>query len=133
MSGPVPLALSLVAILALIGLAYLLGFNRRGTLAGPDHAVLLAQSLPGGFLPSSIILARDGGGALLRDQLGRLAVIAAVGAHFLIRPFEPGWLVRRSDGGALTIKGRDFSAELDLGGDGEAWFAILAEAAAGAA
>lgn len=133
MSGPVPLALSLVAVLALIGLTYALGFARRGTLSGSDHAFSLAQSLPGGFLPAEIILARDGCGAVLRDRDGRLAVIAPIGAHFLVRPVERGLHVRRSHSGAVAIQGRDFFAELDLGGDGDAWFALLAKAASGSA
>lgn len=132
-SGPVPLALSLVAVLALIGLAHVLGFSRRGTLAGSDHASSLAQGLPGGFLPCEIILARDGSGAVLRDRDGRLAVITPIGAHFVVRPVEPGIELRRLHRGAVALRGRDFSAELDLGSDGEDWIGLLADAAAGRA
>lgn len=130
MSGVVPLILSLVAVLVLIGFVHVLGFSQRGILAGPDHAVLLAQNLPGGFHPSDIILARDGGGALLCDQQGRLAVVAPIGTHFVVRPVEPGWQVRKLDGGTVAIRGDDLSAEFELDDERGAWFGLLASAAA---
>lgn len=126
MSGPLPLAVALFAVLALVLLTYLLGFTQGARLAGPEHAATLAQSLRGGFAPCDIVIARDGGGALLHEREGRVAVIAAVGAHFVVRQAEPGWSVREAGAGYLAVDGGDFSAILDLGNDSRRWEAILA-------
>lgn len=126
MSGPLPLAVALFAVLALVLLTYLLGFTRSGKLAGPGHAVSLAQSLRGGFDPCDIVLSLDGCGALLHEREGRVAVVAAVGAHFVVRQAETGWSVSEAGTGRLVVKGSDFSAIFELGEDTPRWEAILA-------
>lgn len=125
MGGPLPLALALIAVLALIALAHGLGFTGSARLTGPDHAIALAQSLPGGFTPSQITLARDGSGALLRDAPGRVAIIAPVGVHFLARIATPGWQVQLTSDGRLDLRGEDFATSLDLGPEADHWFAVL--------
>ncbi len=126
MGGPLPLALALLAVMALVALTHWLGFTGAGRLAGPDEAASLAQSLPGGFTPSRITLAREGAGALLRDRQGRVAVIAPVGAHFLVRSQGPSWQVKRTTDVHLDLRGADFAAILDLGPETDHWFTVLA-------
>lgn len=127
MSGPLPLALALFAVLALVGLSHVLGFNQSSALGGPDHAKALAQSLPGGFSPRDVLMAQDSKAALLRDQRGRVALVAPMGAHFLVREAEASWQVRQGHSGRLTIRGSDFSADVDPGSEGASWLAILAD------
>ena len=131
MSGPLPLALALVAVLALIGLSRVLGFNRSGALGGADHATALVQNLPGGFAPHDILFAQDSRGALLRDIRGRVALVAPMGAHFLVREAEPGWQVLQGNAGRLIIRGSDFTVDINPGIAAASWLAILAGLPAG--
>lgn len=126
MAGPLPLAVALLAVLGLVLLAHALGFSRRAVLTGPDEALALVQSLPGGFVPGDMILDRQGGGAVLRDRHGRIAVVAPVGVHFLARLADGSWHVAGGADGKVAIRGSDFSAQLDLGADGPRWLALLA-------
>ncbi|MXO70920.1 hypothetical protein [Alteraurantiacibacter buctensis] len=128
MSGPLPLALALLAVLALVALAHWLGFSRAAKLSGPDHATALAQSLPGGFSPVDLAISRDGGGALLRDASGQVAIIAPVGAHFVVRLPANRFYARPAGKGLIEVRGEDFAALLDLGEEGARWLAILSGA-----
>lgn len=121
MGGPLPLAVALLAVLALIGLTRLLGFVARPALSGADEAHALAQSIPGGFIPVQTMVATDGDGALLRDAAGRIAVVAPIGAHFLVRLNEGNWTVRVSPEGQLAISGTDFACQLMLGVAAREW------------
>ncbi len=125
MSGPLPFALALLAVAALILLTRVLGFRRQGTLGGTEEAEALAQSLPGGFLPVRITIAHGGDGALLCDGAGRVAVVAAVGAHFLVRMADKSWAVHQVSDGRLAVAGGDFSCQLQLGNAHDEWFATL--------
>ena len=129
MAGLLPVVLALVAVLALVGLTRWLGFDRRGVLPGPQQASALAQTLPGGFRVAEVIVARDGRGALLRDAQDRIALVAPIGAHFLVRMAESGWHLRREGGDGLAISGKDFSTFLDLGPDCDPWHALLSRQA----
>lgn len=125
MGGPLPLALALSAVVALVALTHLLGFTRERRLESCEQAAGLAQCLHGGFSPIGIILAQDGRGALLRDREGRVAVIAPVGAHFLARILKPGVQVKRMADGRVDLRGLDFAATLDLRQDADHWFSVL--------
>lgn len=133
MAGLLPVVLALFAVLALVGLTRWLGFSRPAVLAGPEQARALAQSLPGGFRVADVIVARDRRGALLRDAQDRLALVAPIGAHFLVRTAETGWHLAREDGGRLAISGKDFSTIIDLGPDCGTWHALLSRQTGGAA
>ena len=128
MSGPLPLALALAAVLALILLTHRLGFSRGATLSSTDEAAELAQCLPGGFAPTEAVLAQDRRTALLRDEGGKVVLVAPVGAHFLVRPVEVGWAVRQSGAARLQIEGSDFVAELELGPACQHWLEAVTEA-----
>lgn len=128
MSGPMPLALALAAVLALILLTHWLGFSRGATLSSTDEAAELAQCLPGGFAPTEAVLAKDRRAALLRDELGKVVLVAPVGAHFLVRSVEVGWAIRQSDTARLQIEGSDFTAELSLGPACQHWLDAVEEA-----
>lgn len=131
MTGPLPMALALLALLVLVALAHRLGFSASGKLTGPDHAAALAQGLPGGFDPVEIILSRDSRGALLREANGRVAIVVPVGAHFFVRSAAEHWRVRMATSGRLEVRGGDLSAQLDLGDQSARWVAILDAAASG--
>lgn len=125
MTGALSLALALFAVLALIGLARGLGFVARPSLAGPLEAEELAQTLPGGFIATFIELAIDGGGALLRDRSGRIALIAPIGAHFLVRLYESEWSVTQACDGQLAIVGSDFSCHLKFAAPVLQWLGAM--------
>lgn len=121
MDGPLPLAVVFFAVLGLIGLTRALGFVARPVLSGPDEAHGLAQSISGGFIPVQTIVATDGGGALLRDGAGRIAIIAPIGAHFLVRLNDGSWIVRQAPDGQVAISGTDFACRLALGSAAQQW------------
>lgn len=125
MGGPLPLAVALLAVLALIGLTRMLGFVVRPALAGAGEAESLAHSIPGGFASVHTDLATDGAGALLRDASGRIAVIAPIGAHFLVRLNEGDWVVQEAPDGQLAITGGDFACRLALDGTARQWLGAL--------
>jgi hypothetical protein len=125
MDGPWQLALALPAVIALIALTRLLGFTARPVLAGFEEVRALVQSLPGGFAASRIDLAIDGGGALARDAAGRVAVVAPIGAHFLVRLNDGGWIARSAPGGQLAITGSDFACSLALDARAGDWLEAI--------
>lgn len=125
MAGPLPLAVAVLAVLALIGLTRMMGFVARAALSEAGEAENLAQSLPGGFIPVQTLVATDGGGALLRDETGRIAVVAPIGAHFLVRLNEGDWVVQGHPNGRLSISGTDFVCRLALGSAARQWLTVL--------
>ncbi|MEO5707603.1 MAG: hypothetical protein ABIT10_10630 [Alteraurantiacibacter sp.] len=122
MDGPLPLAAALLAVVALIGLARVLGFVARPLLSGPGEAEELAQTLPGGFISCRTELVSDHSGALLRDASGRIAVVAPVGAHFLVRLYDGDWSVTQAPDGQILIAGADFSCRFRLDRGAQNWF-----------
>src|SRR5688572_17886213 len=121
MGGPLPLALTLLAVMGLIGLVHLAGFVAQPSLDGMTEAAELARGLPGGFVATEVALAEDGRGALLCDAQGRVAVVAPLGAHFVVRLRDQDWRVAREFPGQLSITGRDFSCSLRLGAREPPW------------
>jgi hypothetical protein len=93
---------SLVAILALAGLARWLGLGGVPKLASEDEARKAASEAVDGFTPVRIGLDRAGQAALLQDCEGRLLLLKAHGNFFAGRTGGPGWRVRH-DGERLTI------------------------------
>jgi len=121
MGGTLPLALSLLAVAALIGLARWLGFVKQGRLADFREAEELADSLPGGFRAVATVLDQSGAGALLRDAMGRIAVVAPKGAHFIIRLVAPGWRAQIIGADVIQLSGPDSACRLTIGPAASDW------------
>jgi hypothetical protein len=90
------LALSVLAVLLLTGLAWFMGFRARPTL-DEASARSEADGRLAGFRATDVVLADGGRGAVLRGADGSLA---------LLLPFGDGWLSRRlSHGTPLVHRG----------------------------
>jgi hypothetical protein len=127
MGFAVQVAGSLVAILALAGIAWKLGLGGDTRLRDADTARRLADEALCGFEPLEIAIDRAGIGALLRDGEGRVMLLRRHGA---------GWAARLLDSHAHTRLDRQFltvataeksfgAVTLDLGADAQAWAASL--------
>ena len=125
----VPLAGALLAVTALIVLCARMGFAASPSLASPEEAGQLADSLCGGFRPVATVMDQGAKGALLADREGRVAVIAPIGSRFLARLVVPGWSVERLAGGSISLAGDDVAVRLDIGSAAEEWIARLGRAA----
>ena len=73
---------SLVAILALAGVAYWLKLGPTPRLTDEAEARRAADEAISGFIPVEIALDRTGAGALMRDARGRILLLRAHGTHF---------------------------------------------------
>lgn len=73
---------SLVAILALAGLARWLKLGPEPRLSDEVAARAAADEAVSGFAPIAIALDREGRGALLRDANGRVLLLRPHGVHF---------------------------------------------------
>lgn len=73
---------SLVAILALAGIARWLGLGREPRLASEDDARFAANEAVDGFDPVRVSLDRRGKGALLEDRVGRVLLLKPHGNFF---------------------------------------------------
>lgn len=117
---------SIIGIIAVVSLAWVLGFRKAPVLADAAAAMRIADDAMPGFGAHEAVLDADGRGALVAGSGGRVA---------LIRPLGDRWLVRAANGaaaeaedGRLTIRlpeplaGR---ATLALGADAPAWAARL--------
>mgnify|MGYP003118099099 FL=1 len=93
---------SLIAILALAGLAYWLKLGPPPELANEEDARTAADEAVSGFAPVAIGLDRDGRGAILRDAGGRVLLLRPHGGHFAGRILTPQARAS-SDGEALVI------------------------------
>ena len=93
---------SLVAILALGGIAHWLGLGPSPRLADEAAARVAADEAVSGFTPTAISLDRDGHGALMRDAAGRILLLRPHGVHFAGRVLSPYARAYR-DGAALVI------------------------------
>lgn len=76
---------SLAAIVAIVLVAWLLGFKQAARLTSEAEARELFRLAPGGFEPVAIDLDVKGRAAIARDQTGRIAVLAPHGNHFVFR------------------------------------------------
>jgi hypothetical protein len=118
---------SLVMILALYGLARLLGLGGDQRIADTAHAADLARAALPGFEPVQITLDRARIGALARDQAGRVVLIRRHGARFVGNQLTSHQGIRL-DRTMLTLETADraFGAlTIDLGAEAQVWAASL--------
>lgn len=80
---------SLVAILALAGIALWLRLGPTPTLANEEEALAAADEAVGGFEPVAIALDANGHGALLRDATGQILLLRPHGTHLAGRMLTP--------------------------------------------
>lgn len=123
----VQIAGSLVAILALAGIARWLQLGEDVRLRSKDEARALAEAAVCGFEPVEIALDRAGIGALLRDAQGRVLLLKRHGARFAARLLS-GHRDSRLDRNFLTVstgEKRFGTVTLDLGADAGVWAASL--------
>lgn len=123
----VQIAGSLVAILALAGIARWLQLGEDVRLRSKDEARALAEAAVCGFDPVEIALDRAGIGALLRDAQGRVLLLKRHGARFAARLLS-GHRDSRLDRNFLTVstgEKRFGTVTLDLGADASVWAASL--------
>lgn len=80
------LLFSVIGVTLLVALARLLGFARAPVLVDAGLAArLVADALPG-FQPADMAISRDGAGALVAAQDGRVALVRTLGDRFVVRP-----------------------------------------------
>ena len=118
---------SLVAILALAGIAWALKLGRGATIRDRNHAMRLAREADTGFDPVEATVAQNGAGAILADSDGRMMVLRRHGSHFAARVLEQGAQALR-DGAILTVATTDRRfgrVTLDLGDEAQAWAARI--------
>ncbi|WP_284123742.1 hypothetical protein [Parerythrobacter aestuarii] len=96
---------SLVAILALAGLAQWLGLGRTPQLANEADACRAANEAVEGFQPVRFGLDRSGRGGLLEDAQGRILLLKPHGNFFAGRLLAPG----------STVLARDETLTIDCG------------------
>jgi hypothetical protein len=118
---------SLIAILALAGVARKLDLGGDERIRSEDHARRLADEAVSGFEPVEMTIDKAGYGALLRDAGGRILVLKRHGTVFAGRVIEhrPD---ARLDQELLTIHADDkpFGAvTLNLGKQAQIWAASL--------
>lgn len=93
---------SLVAILALSGIARWLRLGRAPRLANEDEARFAANEAIDGFEPVRIALDHQGAGAIMEDRAGRLLLLKPHGNFFAARTAALSWTARQH-GNQLTI------------------------------
>ncbi|KAB7646392.1 hypothetical protein [Polymorphobacter fuscus] len=113
---------SLFGIVTLVLLARALGFGASPLLADDGDARRIAADAIHGFAPADAVVARDGRGALVAGQDGRVA---------LVRPLGDRWVVRIVNGAAAAVTDGRLRvtpaetmfppADLDLGPAAAAW------------
>lgn len=111
---------SIAAVTLLVLLAWKWGFAGPPELSGEEEARALADEVPGGFAATALSLDRTRNGALLRDEAGRVVLVAPAGAHFIARLLGPGIRVERNEG-ELVLRGGGISVRLDLGPEAAGW------------
>lgn len=119
--------LSLVAILAVWGLALRMDLGGDVRIRDTDHATQLAAQTLCGFAPVAVSLDRARVGALLRDSQGRVMVLRRHGSHFVGRLLSSHNGVRLDQGNLIIATGerRFGTITLDLGSDAQIWAASL--------
>lgn len=100
---PLQLAGSLLAVLALAGLARWLGLGRLPLLASEEDARRAAQEAVDGFDPVRFGIDREGRAALLADAAGRILLLKQHGNFFAGR-----MLTARARAEAMADQGREF-------------------------
>ena len=123
----IQLGVSLVAILAIAGLAVWLGLGGDVRLRDADEAREVARMTLCGSDAVDVVLDRAGIGALLRDARGRVMLLKRHGVHFAGR-LVTDYRGVRLDQNFLTVATGDarFGAvTLDLGADAQTWAGSL--------
>lgn len=123
----IQLGASLIAILALAGLAHWMGLGGDVRIKDEAQARALANEAVSGFDAVDVALDRAGIGALLRDAQGRQMLIRRHGAMFVGRLLD-GRVEARLDREFLTIGSgeRTFGqVTLHLGEEAQIWAAGL--------
>lgn len=113
---------SLVAILALAGLAYWLKLGPAPRLTDEAAARRAADDAVSGYEPVAIGLDRDGRAAVMRDAAGRILLLRPHGVHFAGRILTAAARVHRADTELVidTAEKRYGSVRLELD-DPAAW------------
>lgn len=119
---------SLIGILALAGLAIWLKLGPAPTLTSEEEARFAADEAVSGFVPTSIGLDRNGSGAIMRDEAGRLLLLRPHGTKFAGRLLTANARMRLA-GDQLTIDTAErrygaYTLSLD---DASAWVQALEE------
>lgn len=96
---------SLVAILALSGLAWLLKLGRVERIASPEEAADAADQSLTGFDTIGAVVGADGSGALAVTDDGRVAVMKRHGARIAVR--EVTWHDVRSTPAGIVVETRE--------------------------
>jgi len=117
---------SLVAILALAGLAWWLKLGGDPRLAGEEDVRRAAGEVEDGFAPVAIACDTGGAGALARDGAGRIMVIRRHGNRFAGRVLGPAARARAAERilEVDTGEARFGTVRLDIA-DAEAWAAAI--------
>ena len=115
---------SLIAILALAGLAAWLRLGKARDFSDPEAVSALADAELYGWQSAEVACDAAGKAALVMEQDGRIALLAAHGSHLVARELgRPARAVQ--DGTRLTIRTGERMlppVTLDLGGAAQAWF-----------
>jgi len=108
---------SLVAILALAGVAWFLRLGGDTRIGGPEYAADAADHSLSGFVTLNAVVGADGHGALAVARDGRIAAIKRHGARLAVR--EVAWdAIRATPQGMLVETGeRRFGSVLVAGVD----------------
>lgn len=98
---------SLAAVLALAGVARMLGLGGSQKLADGDDAIRLAEALVSGFEGRAGVVAADGGRAAVAGGPGDLVVIEPLGARHRATRFKSARIVMahpEADGAKLALE-----------------------------
>ena len=113
---------SLVAILALAGLAHALKLGSKRKLVDRDAAQSLANEAVDGFVAASIALDKQGNGAIMRDAQGRVLLLKPHGNKFAGRILTARASARLADGQLVIDSGeRRFGATKLSLSNSQAW------------
>lgn len=118
---------SLIAVLALAGIALKLGLGGDRRIRDEQELRELAEEALCGFEPVEIAIDRAGIAALARDAGGRVMLLRRHGSHFVSRLLDSHLHVRL-DRNFLEVGTGDRrfgNVTLDLGDDAAAWAASL--------
>ena len=118
---------SLIAILALAGIALKLGLGGDARIRDEDHLRELVDEALCGFDPVAVAIDRAGLAALARDAEGQVMVLRRHGAHFASRMLDGAAHVR-IDRQFLVVGTSDRrfgEITLDLGDEAQAWASNL--------
>ena len=77
---------SLAAVAALVGIAHLLGFSRKGRLADEEEVREQLRLAPGGFEPAQVLLDESGEAVLAIDVEGRAMALVPHGQRHVALP-----------------------------------------------